>query len=113
MVRSRPSMEHDNEYFQRDSAQHPSDAELINYTDGSLPEPQQEEVQGHLVQCDMCLELLKDLRDFCDGQRPAEQTISEDISTEWKGLWNRITEESLIQLQDQIPEKSRRPHLST
>ena len=85
-------MGHENPHTHDASVKHPLDAELVDYVNGRLAEPACESIQEHLVICDQCLELFRDMRNFFDAHRPDEQMITEDIAGEWRGLWNRIKE---------------------
>src|SRR5687767_6545080 len=85
-------MKHDQPDTQNNLTPHPGDPELLGYMAGRLDESASEAVQRHLVECDQCLDLFKDMHEFFDSQRPAEQMISEDIATEWNSLWKRVQE---------------------
>jgi flagellar motor protein MotB len=89
------------------SVTHPLDADLVDYLNGRLVDPACESIQEHLVVCDQCLELFKDMRNFFDGHRPDEQLITADIASEWRGLWNRIQEEPLPHQPADIPVSAR------
>ena len=82
-----------NQKFDYDSTQHPGDEQLSDYLGGRLPESAQEGVQSHLVECDECLELFKDVRAFFESHRESDQAVTSNISFEWKALWERIKDE--------------------
>lgn len=90
-----------------DSAHHPNDAALSEYLSGTMSDAAGEEVQSHLVVCDHCLGLFKDMTAFFDSARPQEQMISEDIAAEWRRLWKRLEEESRTPRTDQMPPERR------
>src|SRR5512132_196718 len=73
-----------------DSTSHPTDEQLISYVGGNLPAPAQERVQAHLVDCDQCLELLKDVEHFFESPRQDEELIGEERLHAWAELWKRI-----------------------
>ena len=79
-----------NEQSRYDSTHHPSDEHLLKYFDGKLPELARENVQAHLIECDMCLETLKDLREFFESHREDEETINEDRLRSWAALWDKL-----------------------
>jgi cell division protein FtsB len=86
-------MGHENPHTHDASVKHLLDAELVDYMNGRLAEPACESIQEHLVVCDQCLELFRDLQNFFEAHRPDEQMITEDIASEWRGLWKRINQE--------------------
>jgi hypothetical protein len=100
-------MEHENPHTHDASVKHPLDAELVDYLNGRLADSACENIQEHLVVCDQCLELFRDMRNFFDAHRRDEQMITEDITSEWRGLWNRIKEEPQRHQPAAIPVRSR------
>ncbi|MEA2206050.1 MAG: hypothetical protein QOE77_2826 [Blastocatellia bacterium] len=86
-------MGNENQHTPDSLVKHPLDAELVDYMNGRLAEPACQNIQKHLVDCDQCLELFRDMRNFFDAHRTEDQMITEDIAGEWRGLWNRIKEE--------------------
>ena len=84
---------------------HPTDGDLIAYLYRRLPESRNEEVQAHLIECEGCLELFKDVRDFFDLHREGEQMLTEDIAHEWKSVWRRVKNDE--RAQETLPEKSK------
>ena len=82
-----------NREFRYDSTHHPGDDELIAYLRGRLTERGQESVQSHLVECDECLELFKDVRDFFESHRESDHAVTSNMSHEWKVLWEQIKDE--------------------
>jgi cell division protein FtsB len=76
-----------------DSKHHASNDDLIDYMGGRLAEPAHERIQSHLVECDECLDLFRDVRDFFESHRGAEPLITGGIANEWQALWKRITDE--------------------
>ena len=79
--------------FQYDSTHHPSDEQLISYLDGKLPEAAHENVQAHLVDCDNCLGLFTDVRDFFETHREDDDVITEGRFSAWTTFWRKIREE--------------------
>jgi len=79
--------------FPYDSTHHPSDEQLISYFADKLPEAAHENVQAHLVDCDKCLELFKDVRDFFETHREDDEVIAESRFSAWTVLWKKIREE--------------------
>jgi hypothetical protein len=75
-----------------DSKHHASNDDLIDYMGGRLSEPAHERIQSHLVDCDQCLDLFRDARDFFESHRGTEQMITADIASEWRALWKRIND---------------------
>ena len=82
---------------------HPSDTEWFDYLGGRLAEAAHEEVQAHLVDCDRCLELFRDMREFFDSHRAGESMITEDVEKQWVAVWNRIEKESQTSGQNEAP----------
>ena len=82
-----------NQDFQYDSTHHPSDEQLIKYFDGKLPEAGNETVQAHLVDCDNCLEVFKDVRDFFETHREGDEVVAEGRFSAWTAFWKKIREE--------------------
>ena len=82
-----------NQQFQYDSTHHPSDEQLIKYLDGKLPEASNENVQAHLVDCDNCLEVFKDVRDFFETHREGDEVVAEGRFSAWTAFWKKIREE--------------------
>lgn len=83
-------MKQDNLQLRYDANNHPPEDELIDYLGGRITEVAHEHIQSHLTECDGCLELFKDVRDFFQARRGDDQIITEDITREWLTLWNRI-----------------------
>jgi hypothetical protein len=82
-----------NQQFQYDSTHHPSDEQLIKYFDGKLPEAGNENLQAHLADCDNCLEVFKDVRDFFETHREDDEVVAEGRFSAWTAFWKKIREE--------------------
>jgi len=89
-----------------DSKHHPSNGEMIEYVGGRVTQTAHEDIQSHLVECDECLALFKDVRDFFESHRKDEPIITVDITPEWRALWNRIKDEETTE--DRVPDGRRR-----
>jgi len=73
---------------------HLSEEELIEYQHGRLQAIERDEIQSHLVQCDACIAVLKQVSDFFEPAREGEEAISDvEIGREWKTCWQRIQTE--------------------
>ena len=99
-------MKPDNQELQYDSNHHPSNGEMIDYVGGRVTQTAHEDIQSHLVECDECLELFKDVRDFFESRRKDEPIITANITPEWRALWNRIKDEETTE--DRVPDGRRR-----
>lgn len=88
------------------SREHPSDEQLVDYLRGQLDEAGHESVQAHLVDCDQCLELFRDVRHFFESNRKNEQIITVDVTQEWRKQWNRVKDEE--KTEDRIGDVGRR-----
>ena len=86
---------HNQEFY--DSKHHASNDDLIDYMGGRLSETTHDRIQSHLVECDECLDLFRDVRDFFESHREGEQVITANIAHEWKSLWERAKDEKEVQ----------------
>lgn len=80
--------------YKYDSTHHPSHEQLIGYFAGKLSEAAHESLQSHLVDCDQCLEVFQDVRDFFEIHREDDEVITEGRFSAWTALWRRICEEA-------------------
>src|SRR5262245_37443316 len=74
------------------SKRHLREEDLIDYLQDRLKDSQREEAQAHLVSCDACLALFRDVRDFFETRREAaEQDFSQaEVRREWKVFWRGV-----------------------
>ena len=65
---------------------HLSEAEMIAYCQGRIAE--REAARPHILQCDQCLQLFKDVNDFFEPQREDEIEVGElQVRRAWKEFW--------------------------
>jgi hypothetical protein len=87
-------MNEDIEEIEDDPAGHLTEEVLINYQFGRLNEPDLEKVQYHLIQCDECLAVCKDVKDFFESSREYEESIGEESrNREFGVFWDRVETE--------------------
>ncbi len=73
------------------AGRHWSQEEMIAFYQGQMPEAECEASRAHLAYCPECLQLWRDVRDFCAPAEAGEAEASEfDVRREWKELWGRI-----------------------
>jgi len=58
-------------------SRHLSEDELIEYQQGRLEDLERDTIQSHLVQCDACIAVLKQVSDFFEPAREGEEAISD------------------------------------
>jgi hypothetical protein len=80
--------------YRYDSTHHPSHEQLIGYFDGKLSQAAHESLQAHLVDCNHCLEVFQDVRDFFEIHGEDDEVITEGRFSAWTALWRRICEEA-------------------
>lgn len=70
---------------------HPSDDELVAYHTGTLTTEEKDRLRHHLVECRICLGLLRDLESFSDVARRASEEPSDlGVASQWHGLQRRL-----------------------
>ena len=70
---------------------HLSEAELVALHQGQLPASERETARLHLADCDECLQVFGDTRDFFNPAREDETPVGDlEARREWKDLWSRI-----------------------
>jgi hypothetical protein len=76
---------------------HPTEEELIDYRSVGLDAERRKTVQGHLSECDLCREVIKDIDDFFEPARETEKSVGADkIGREWESLLLRIRAEEKL-----------------
>jgi hypothetical protein len=85
------AMKEDIEDFKYDPPGHLSEEALVNYQCGRLDEVELEKVQFHLLQCDRCLAVFNDVKDFFEPRREDEEAINRGrIEREWLAFRDRV-----------------------
>ena len=74
---------------------HLSEAQVIAYCRGELPATEHEAAAAHLVECEQCLVLFRNARDFVDPERDDEQEIgAAETDDAWRSLWQQVQGDS-------------------
>src|SRR5262245_22981356 len=76
---------------------HLSHDELIAYWQSNMTAPEREAAQTHLLSCDQCLELFRDVNDFFEPRREDETGMNElDEHRAWRDLQRRLQKAEVI-----------------
>src|SRR5215475_14635335 len=76
---------------------HLSQGELIAYWQNSMAAPEREAAQSHLLHCDQCLALFRDVNDFFEPRRADETEMSEfEAHRAWRDLRRRLHDAEVI-----------------
>jgi len=71
--------------------QHLSEAGIIAYYRGELPEAQRELMQAHLISCAKCITLFQSISDFLEPPGADEEdTTAAETSQEWQSFLQRV-----------------------
>src|ERR1700752_1266 len=74
---------------------HLTEAEIFAYCRGEIAESDRESVRAHLIDCEQCIALFRDARDFRDPARQEEEEKSTDETNHaWQSLLQRIQSET-------------------
>jgi len=67
---------------------HLSEAEMIAYCQERMAAPEREAASPHILQCDQCLQLFKNVNDFFEPRREDEVEVGElQVHRAWKEFW--------------------------
>lgn len=70
---------------------HLSEAQMIVYCRGEMPEADREAAEAHLIGCEQCIALFSNARDFLEPARQDEEEISTiETNQAWKSLVDRL-----------------------
>jgi hypothetical protein len=79
------------------NGRHLSHDELIAYWQNDLTEPEREAAQTHLLRCDQCLALFRDVNDFFEPRRDDETEMNEfEAHRAWRDLRRRLPDAAAI-----------------
>src|SRR5215213_1041603 len=74
---------------------HLSEAQVVAYCRGEIAESDREPVRAHLIDCEQCIALFRNARDFLDPARPEDEEISSDETNHaWQSLLQRMQSET-------------------
>lgn len=74
---------------------HVSEQQMIAYCREELPEADRESVRAHLIGCDRCIALFRNVRDFLEPPRPEEEEISiTETNNAWQSLLQQVQSEA-------------------
>jgi hypothetical protein len=72
------------------NGRHLSEAEMIAYCHERVAAAEREEARLHILQCDHCLQLFRDVSDFFEPRREDEEEIDQlQIRRAWNDFWPR------------------------
>src|SRR5882724_5461569 len=87
------------------TAPHLREEQLIEYRTGRLRPTVRDYVQCHLLECDECLAIFNDVKEFFDDRGEHEAEIPATVQTaEWSALSRRL---ALDAKSDRLPAKQR------
>ena len=74
---------------------HLTEAQVIAYCRNELPATEHEAAKAHLVRCEQCLALFRNVRDFFEPARDNDQEITvAETDDAWRSLWQRVHPEA-------------------
>jgi len=80
--------------FNDGSGRHLSEEEMIAYCREPMAAAEREEARLHILQCDHCLQLFRDVSDFFEPRREDEEEIDQlQIRRAWNDFWPRARTE--------------------
>jgi hypothetical protein len=83
--------------FNDGNGRHLSQDEMIAYCREPMAAAEREEARLHILQCDHCLQLFRDVSDFFEPRREDEEEIDQlQISRAWNDFWPRARTERKV-----------------
>ena len=83
--------------FNDGNGRHLSEDEMIAYCREPMAAAEREEARLHILQCDHCLQLFRDVSDFFEPRREDEEEIDQlQISRAWNDFWPRARTERKV-----------------
>ena len=74
---------------------HLTEAQVIAYCRGEMPAAEREAAEAHLVECEQCLVLFRNARDFVEPERDDEPKITAaETDDAWRSLWREVQGDS-------------------
>jgi hypothetical protein len=74
-----------------DGGRHLSNDEMMAFCQERMAAAEREAARPHILHCDECLQLFKDVNDFCEPRREDEVGIGElEVRRAWKELWPQV-----------------------
>src|SRR5215470_16980713 len=79
------------------NGRHLSEAEMIAYCQERMAAAEREAARPHILQCNQCLQLFKDVSDFFEPRREDEEEIDQSqIRRAWNDFWPRAHVEKIV-----------------
>src|SRR5262245_50796319 len=76
--------------FNDGNGRHLSENEMIAYCREPMAAAEREEARLHILQCDLCLQLFRDVSDFFEPRREDEEEIDQlQVRRAWNDFWPR------------------------
>ena len=83
--------------FNDGNGRHLSEEEMIAYCREPMAAEEREEARLHILQCDHCLQLFRDVSDFFEPRREDEEEIDQlQIRRAWNDFWPRARTERKV-----------------
>ena len=83
--------------FNDGNGRHLSEEEMIAYCREPMAAAEREEARLHILQCDNCLQLFRDVSDFFEPRREDEEEIDQlQIRRAWNDFWPRARTERKV-----------------
>src|SRR5262245_48379298 len=83
--------------FNDGNGRHLSEEEMIAYCREPMAAEEREEARLHILQCDDCLQLFRDVSDFFEPRREDEEEIDQlQIRRAWNDFWPRASAERKV-----------------
>ena len=74
---------------------HLTEAQVIAYCRGEMPAAEREAAEAHLVECEQCLVLFRNARDFVEPERDDEPKITDaETDNAWRSFWPEVQGDS-------------------
>src|SRR5215207_3680288 len=74
---------------------HLTEAQVIAYCRGEMAAAEHEAAEAHLVECEKCLLLFRNARDFLEPEDDEEQEITTaETDDAWRSLWREVQGDS-------------------
>lgn len=74
---------------------HLSEEQMLVYCRGEMSETQRESAQAHILNCEQCIALFRNARDFLEPEREDDEEITAaETSEAWQSLWAKARMEA-------------------